>query len=165
MTEFYEVTQAHQITDLAALAKEIWREYYMPLLGEAQISYMLNKFQEEHVLHHQIAENQFRYFFLNLKNQTAGYIGVQTEHNSLFLSKLYVKEAFRGQGIGRDAMSFLEGWARGAQLGRIWLTVNRGNTASIHAYEKLGFRNIGMQDADIGSGYVMDDYIFEKRID
>ena len=39
-----------------------------------------------------------------------------------------------------------------------------GNEGSIRSYEKLGFTRIGTQDADIGGGYVMDDYLFEKAM-
>lgn len=164
MTEFCEVTQAAQVSALAALACEIWTEYYTPLLGQAQIAYMLDKFQSEAPMRRQMAQESYRYFFLKLNGATAGYLGVQVREGALFLSKLYVRRDFRGRGIGRDTMAFLEGWARGAGLSRVWLTVNRGNEGSIRSYEKLGFQNIGTQDADIGGGYVMNDYLFQKTI-
>jgi RimJ/RimL family protein N-acetyltransferase len=47
-------------------------------------------------------------------------------------------------------------------LMKIWLTVNRFNDTSIKIYESLGFLKTGTQVADIGSGFVMDDYIMEK---
>jgi ribosomal protein S18 acetylase RimI-like enzyme len=46
----------------------------------------------------------------------------------------------------------------------IWLTVNRYNDATIAVYEKKGFRTVRTQVADIGNGFVMDDYIMEKEI-
>lgn len=164
MTEFCEVTQDAQIPALAALAREIWTEYYMPLLGAQQIEYMLARFQSEEPMRRQLAEEGYRYFFLRQGGQTVGYLGVQAKDDALFLSKLYVRRECRGQGAGRDVMAFLEGWARGARLRRVWLTVNRGNEGSIRSYEKLGFTRIGTQDADIGGGYVMDDYLFEKAM-
>jgi diamine N-acetyltransferase len=43
------------------------------------------------------------------------------------------------------------------------LQVNRRNKAKSF-YEKLGFIIIKEFDFDIGNGYVMDDYLMEKKI-
>lgn len=164
MTSFCEVRPETDLPALAALAREIWTEYYTPLLGTAQIEYMLEKFQSEAPMREQLTHQGYRYFFLKQGAQTAGYLGIQIRDGALFLSKLYVRSACRGQGTARDVMAFLEGWARGAALSKIWLTVNRGNEGSIRSYERMGFQNVATQDADIGGGYVMDDYIFEKTV-
>ena len=37
--------------------------------------------------------------------------------------------------------------------------VNKYNSNSIAAYEKMGFLNLGPTVADIGDGFIMDDYI------
>jgi hypothetical protein len=42
--------------------------------------------------------------------------------------------------------------------------VNRNNENSIKTYERFGFDKAGTQVADIGGGFVMDDYIMEKTI-
>lgn len=164
MTTFVEVRTDEDVAALAALAREIWTEYYMPLLGAEQIEYMLAHFQSETPMRRQLDCEGYRYFFLHLDGVTAGYLGIQIKDDALFLSKLYVRRICRGNRIGRDVMAFVEGWVRGSGLCRVWLTVNRGNTASIRSYERMGFTNYGAQDADIGGGYVMNDYLFEKRI-
>ena len=46
---------------------------------------------------------------------------------------------------------------------KLQLTVNRNNK-SLSFYQKLGFKIIGEQNLDIGSGYFMDDYIMEREI-
>ena len=164
MTTFVEARTDEDVAALAALAREIWTEYYMPLLGAEQIEYMLAHFQSAAPMRRQLDHGGYRYFFLRLDGVTAGYLGIQIKDGALFLSKLYVRRDCRGNRIGRDVMAFVEGWARGAGLSRVWLTVNRGNTASIRRYERMGCTNYGTQDADIGGGYVMDDYLFEKRV-
>ncbi len=162
MTEFLEISPAEDLSALAALAKEIWTEYYTPLLGAAQVDYMLTNIQSEAPMRRQMEQASYRYFFLRHGTETVGYLGVQTQDNALFLSKLYVKKSARGKGTARDVMAFLEGWARGARLQKIKLTVNRGNTDSIKTYERLHFSNVGIVDSPIGEGYVMEDYVFEK---
>ena len=44
------------------------------------------------------------------------------------------------------------------------MTVNRNNTGSVAAYEKMGFQKVREQVAEIGGGYVMDDYIMELPV-
>lgn len=44
---------------------------------------------------------------------------------------------------------------------KIQLTVNKHNINSINAYKKWGFKTIDSVVTDIGSGFVMDDYIME----
>jgi RimJ/RimL family protein N-acetyltransferase len=82
----------------------------------------------------------------------------------MFLSKLYVLNSARGNGIGRMALAFMEKQTRELNLKKIKLTVNKLNTNSIKAYEKIGFINIEAIVQDIGNGYVMDDYVLEKII-
>ena len=80
------------------------------------------------------------------------------------MSKFYVKKSLRGKGIGKTAMAFIEEKALELGCDRISLTVNKNNTNSIMAYDKLGFDNKGPIVIDIGGGYIMDDYAFEKPL-
>ena len=96
--------------------------------------------------------------------EAAGYIGVQPEKGRLFLSKLYLRKAARGRGYARRILAFLSGFCSGAGLSALWLTVNRRNTDSIAIYEQMGFVKTREQVADIGNGYVMDDYVMEKML-
>jgi len=82
----------------------------------------------------------------------------------LFLSKIYVLKHYRGKKIGKRAMAFVEEQAKSCQLKSIRLTVNKHNTDAIHAYQQLGFKNMGSVVLDIGNGFVMDDFEMEKHI-
>lgn len=46
----------------------------------------------------------------------------------------------------------------------IWLTCNKHNNNSLIVYRHLGFETIDTQEADIGGGFIMDDYIMEYRL-
>ena len=46
----------------------------------------------------------------------------------------------------------------------MYLTVNTGNELGIRAYRGKGFETIEAVETDIGSGYIMDDYIMEKPV-
>ena len=60
-----------------------------------------------------------------------------------------------------SACDFLMGWSAARGLSKIWLTVNKYNDGSIAAYEALGMKRVRDQVADIGGGFVMDDYVYE----
>lgn len=148
---------------VAALAEGIWKEHYTPLIGAAQVEYMLEKFQSARAVAVQVAEG-YSYVLLEADRAAAGYCAVRPEADGgLFLSKLYIRKDFRGKGLGRRL--FEHAAARfGDPAGlSVHLTVNKGNAASIAAYERMGFRVERELRADIGGGYVMDDYVMARR--
>jgi GNAT superfamily N-acetyltransferase len=112
----------------------------------------------------QLQEEGYRYFFLVKNGAPIGYTGIKAEDGKLFLSKLYIRKAERGNGYASMAFSFLESLCRAEHLSAIWLTVNRYNSDTIAVYKKKGFVTVREQVADIGGGYVMDDYIMEKLV-
>ena len=155
---------AADIAEIARLGGVIWREHYGPILAEGQVDYMLERFQSEAAIAAGIAEGGYQYRLICLDGRPVGYAGYVFEAEALFLSKLYLLREARGCGAGRYVMDVLR--AAAAERGRpvIYLTVNRNNTGSIAFYEAMGFVKARTQVADIGGGYVMDDYIMELRV-
>lgn len=155
---FYPVTTKEEIDLVARLAKEIWTEHYINFLGAPQIAYMLEMYQSPAAIGHQIAGGAFRYYLISVADQPIGYLGVELREQTLFLSKLYLKQEMRGRGLARQALAFLEGVAREQQLSSITLTVNKKNTQAIAVYETMGFEHTAAPCVEIGGGFVMDDY-------
>ena len=153
-----------QFLQLETLANTIWREYYIPMVGKPQIDYMLEKFQSAVAIKNQV-EADFEYFIITFKKTPVSYIAIKKEENALFLSKIYVLSDYRGKKIAKTAMAFIEEKAKSYNLKTIRLTVNVNNTNAIKAYERLGFVNIRPLVADIGNGFVMDDYEMVRTID
>ena len=151
-----------QIAAVAALARETWMEHYLPLIGAAQVEYMLARFQSAEAIARQIAAEGYEYYW----TPGAGYLALvpASARQSAMLSKLYVLASRRGAGMGRAMVEFAE--KRAAQLGclELWLTVNKHNAGSIAFYEKVGFRKTEALVTDIGGGFVMDDWRMAKRI-
>jgi diamine N-acetyltransferase len=164
MIKFSPVLTKDQIGVLAVLADEIWHEHFIKILSIKQIDYMVEKFQSAPAMKEQIENQNYQYFFLEEKGSPIGYIGFKVDENKLFLSKIYILKKHRGSGYASQAFEFLEGLCAGMNLKAIWLTVNRFNQDTIKIYEKKGFEKIRTQVADIGQGYVMDDYIMEKKM-
>ncbi|AQQ10058.1 Spermine/spermidine acetyltransferase [Sedimentisphaera cyanobacteriorum] len=158
MAEFIKVQGEELIRRASKLAFDIWREHYIPIVGEGQVEYMLDKFQSERAISGSIADG-CDYYLTEADGQDAGYFALKIEPDGkAFLSKFYVAKGFRGQGLGRKSFEFVKRLAQKRQAEEIYLTVNKNNSDSIGIYEKLGFENRGSIVMDIGGGYKMDDY-------
>lgn len=157
MIKFKKV-ENNQIKELADLASSIWHEYWVCLLSSEQINYMVENFQSEKAIQNQIENENYSYYFILQNNEKAGYFGISDKGDYLFLSKLYIKKEFRHKGIGTKAFERIKELADGKP---IRLTVNKHNINSINTYKKWGFKTIDAVITDIGSGFVMDDYIME----
>ncbi|UVI33364.1 GNAT family N-acetyltransferase [Paenibacillus spongiae] len=159
-----KVKTKEEVALLAQLASDIWTEYFVCIISNEQIDYMLGKYQSVQAITVQIDEQGYEYYLLNVNNKNIGYLGINQEEGKLFLSKFYIQKEHRGMGYASRAMAFLVDLCQDRRLVSIWLTVNRNNNAAIAVYEKKGFRTIRTQVADIGNGFVMDDYVMEKEI-
>ena len=150
---------------IAGLAGEIWREHYTPLIGAAQVEYMLAKYQSAEQIYADITENGFTYFTAETDNPgdgIIGYCGIVPKGDYLLLSKLYVLRAFRGLGAARRMFDEAAAYCKRVYaLDKIRLTVNKHNDGSIAVYKKFGFTVVDSVKTDIGSGFYMDDYIME----
>lgn len=162
-----EYTEDAQLETLARLADEIWHECYADIISDLQIDYMVEKFQSAEALKAQIADEGYRYFVLEIDGVPSGYYGLKPlgatgmdKLQTMFLSKFYLRRELRGKGFGSQMYREIKRFTRRAGCELIKLTVNRGNIHAINVYKHLGMRVLEEKVTDIGSGYVMDDYIF-----
>ena len=161
----FSVLEDADIQKTADIAKIIWREYYTPIIGAAQVSYMLENFQSMETMKRQIEKEDFLYFLIKIDDVDVGYLSLRFEQdNRCFLSKIYILKEYRKNGYARRALLEIENLCEEKEQSAIWLTVNIHNEASISAYKKMGFEIIDEKCADIGAGFFMDDYIMEKRL-
>ena len=95
-----------------------------------------------------------------------GYTGghVETDTNRFFISKIYLLKEHRGEGLCSATVRFYKRLARERGLDALYLTVNKRNEMAIRAYKAKGFEVIDAAETDIGDGYIMDDYIMEKKL-
>ncbi|MDF2486989.1 MAG: family acetyltransferase [Herbinix sp.] len=162
--EFEPASEEEQIKIVAVLAREIWHEHYEAIIGKEQVEYMVECFQSEKAIADQINSAGYEYYLLKSSEGYNGYFSYRKEEKELFLSKLYIAKRYRGRGYARKALELIEQTCRSNCLTKIRLTVNRNNENSIKTYERFGFDKAGTQVADIGGGFVMDDYIMEKTL-
>lgn len=160
---FYPVINTELIYTVSSLADAIWHEYFTPIIGEEQVDYMLEKFLSPDALEEQI-QSGYEYFLFDFEAVFAGFAGFHVENGSMFLSKLYIFEDYRGKGISSHVFQQLVGICQKRKLDKIWLTCNKHNTHTLEVYKHWGFEIVREEVTDIGNGFVMDDYILEYKI-
>lgn len=153
-----------QIRAISQLAQVIWREHYTSILGEDQVEYMLATLQSREKIGEDIASEKAAYYLMEAGGEQAGYLSIEWQKDTLFLSKLYLLKEARGQGLASQALLHLISWAKEQGKLEVELTVNKHNEDAIHFYEKMGFERIASVATPIGGGYMMDDHIYVYRL-
>jgi len=146
-----------QVHQLVSMAKEIWYEYYLSIITQEQIDYMLDQFY-----HREKLENEWKsgidFWNIGESEEPIGYFSISgNEEGQFFIHKFYLKKENRGGGIGSRVFS--EILIKYPNTKEIRLQVNRMNIASINFYFKNGFKIEKWADFEIGNGYEMNDYI------
>ena len=151
---------------VADLADRIWRSHYITLISMAQIDYMLDGRYAPGRLRGYV-DSQARWLWvLRVDGVQAGYCSCSLgdDADAMKLEQLYLLADYQGKGLGGAMLRHVEAKTRELGRTRLYLTVNKGNAGSIAVYLKSGF--VVREEAvfDIGNGYVMDDYVMEKRL-
>ena len=153
-----------EISLLRSLAERIWRGSYASMISPAQIDYMLAlMYSPEKIraeldagLHWEIAE---------LDRDPVGFLAVEfTPERIAHLHKLYLLPELQGRGLGQEMLARVVTLAAERAAHEIRLRVNKGNLKAQRAYERAGFQVIDALVADIGEGYVMDDYVLRRPL-
>ena len=150
---------------VAELAREIWQQHFTPIIGAAQVEYMLNKFQSSKAIASQL-DDGWEYYMAIREKEHVGYTGLVPNvlEKKMLLSKIYVKSSARGHGVGNQILTFVEATSRTRGFDTVWLTVNRFNDSTVEWYIRHGFIIVDEVKKDIGGGFFMDDFIMEKKI-
>ncbi|MEN9909723.1 MAG: hypothetical protein RLZZ540_2872 [Bacteroidota bacterium] len=83
--------------------------------------------------------------------------------NTTKIHKIYILPETQGKGIGKLLIAAIAQFAKENNSTSLLLNVNRFNTA-LAFYQKLGFEIIEEIDIELDFGYLMEDYVMEKRI-
>ncbi len=162
MIKMIPATSKEDFESISRLARVIWHEHYPSIISIEQIEYMLGKFNSSHAIEAQVAEDVL-FYVIAFDDEPVGYTAIKQEVEFLFIRKLYLLKAYRGKKIAKHTIQFIESKTSAFGLKSIRLYVNKYNTNSMLAYEKMGFVKINAMLTDIGNGFVMDDYEMEKK--
>jgi diamine N-acetyltransferase len=145
---------------LRDLAARIWREYYPAIITHAQIEYMLGRMYSPEAISSELARGVV--WKLASRNGAAvGFLAFElnSAERRIKLHKLYLLPEMHGQGIGRAMLEEVKADAMRMGADQIHLQVNKRNSRAIAAYQRAGFQIERSIVADIGGGFVMDDFV------
>ena len=86
-----------------------------------------------------------------------------TEDTLFKLHKIYVLPSQQGIGVGQQILEWIVAQIKEQGASALELNVNKKNPA-IHFFKKMNFDISREEVIDIGSGYVMDDYVMTKAL-
>ncbi len=155
-----------ELSEVQRLAGIIWRRCYPGMISDGQIEYMLGWMYDLALMQREIKEQGIVYEGLFLEGKMIGFCshGKQPGGCDYKLHKLYLLPEHHGKGWGRAALRHVAEQARLAGCRFLVLNVNKRNERALRCYRANGFAVRSEVVADIGHGYVMDDYVMEKRL-
>jgi ribosomal protein S18 acetylase RimI-like enzyme len=154
-----------EIAEIVHMAESVWRHHFPGIISDEQIDYMLSRLYSLKAITREYMHDEVSYRFIVNRNRRVGFCAFGTEHGGVMkLHKLYVLPQFQRRGFGKEALSRIEEQCRKQNCSTAVLAVNKNNRGAIKAYESDGFKIREAVTVDIGGGFVMDDYIMEKRL-
>jgi ribosomal protein S18 acetylase RimI-like enzyme len=153
---YKKVSTPDELIALSKLATRIWNVHYPPIIGQLQVEYMLGKMYSLVSLTAQI--NSGHEFIAGYEgDRMVGFLSYsKTAEEEFMIHKWYVDTSLHGKGIGRG---LFDAAFADVDYKEIRLTVNRQNIQAINFYFKFGFIIEKIADFDIGSGFVMNDFV------
>jgi len=152
-------------SDIAAvieLAGVIWRHHYPGIISMEQIDYMLAQRYTPAIIRAQLQSGSAWWDLARVGDRIIGFAQYELYGSSMKLDKLYMHQDFQRQGHGARMLAHVEDAARRRGFDAVRLNVNKHNLKAIAAYRKQGYAVAETVVADIGGGYVMDDYVMQK---
>ncbi len=155
MIQFNKVIDLNEFN---LLSKKLFKETYKDILSSDQIKYMNEMFFSIDEIITNIKDN-YIYEYIIKDNLIAGFIVYKKHTDHIYLSKLYLKNEFKGKNIAIEVFKYLS-----LNNLDITLNVNKYNKHAIHVYLKNGFIIDYEYNTDIGNNYLMEDYIMKKIV-
>ena len=159
------VSKLRHIRALQKLTRTIWRQHFPGIISTEQVEYMLHRFYGFWSLLKKWWKGE-NFYLIRAGRRYVGYFSYTLEPDvaRAQLNKFFLQKEFRSKGIARVAFQHIIRRCEEAGCKSIWLAINRKNSGSIAAWERLGFKVAREEAFDIGSGFVMDDYIMERQL-
>jgi ribosomal protein S18 acetylase RimI-like enzyme len=158
--------QERDFAAVAAFARSIWLAHYGAIVTTGQIEYMLRSRFTADNLRTYLRSAERWMDLLEVDGDLAGYCSYALYRalGEMKLEQLYLAQRLHGVGLGARLLAHVE--RRSLELGArtLMLTVNKRNEKALRLYRRAGFTVREEAVFDIGHGYVMDDYVMEKRL-
>lgn len=155
------------VEGIRTVAHIAWPVAYHPhILTTEQLAYMLQLLYSADALEQAMNVKGQHFLVAELDGKPIGFAGFTPNHKvngTTHLDKLYVVPSLQGSGLGKALLENVISETKRAGNTILELNVNKRNKA-IEFYEHMGFSILREEVIDIGSGYVMDDYVMGRSI-
>jgi len=158
--------KAENIKTIQEITYTIWPITYGKILSEEQLDYMLDLFYSDEALNNQLDKKEQLFYMISEDETTLGFIGIEHHYKNepvTRIHKIYLLPETQGKGIGKKVIVEIQKLALENNSSSLSLNVNRFNSA-LSFYKKIGFEVIDEVNIDIGNGYLMEDYVMEKKL-
>ncbi|MBD8388300.1 GNAT family N-acetyltransferase [Dysgonomonas sp. BGC7] len=147
------------------LSDQIWPHTFKDILSPDQISYMMEMMYSQSSLEDQMSKGH-HYLLANEDGEYLGYVSYELNYknsDTTKIHKIYVLPSTQGKGVGRFFIDSVADIAKANGNKVLSLNVNRFNKA-IDFYKRIGFEVAGSENIDIGDGFLMEDFIMNKKL-
>ena len=160
-------TGEENIPAIQELVQLTWPVTYGPIIGQAQLDYMMQLIYNTEALKEQMYKKGHQFIVAAEHNVPVGFASYSVKNSDVptiyRLHKLYIDPVQQGKGIGKILFNFILNDIKPFGATDLELNVNRFNSAKLF-YEKIGFKVIAEEDIDIGNGYFMNDYVMNYKL-
>ncbi|CAK8054460.1 GNAT family N-acetyltransferase [Eupransor demetentiae] len=152
------------VIHLQQLSIESFSDTFRKDNDRAHLAEYLAKNYSDRQLTAEVANPDSEFYFNMVGEKYAGYIKLnvgqaQTEYrdaDGMEIQRLYLKQRYKGQGLGRQLMEFAIKQAKKAGKKYLWLGVWEENESALSFYQKVGFIECGDHDFDFGGDHQRD---------
>lgn len=164
---FQRLETAESLAAVRAIAADIWPKTFASILSAGQIAYMMDMMYAPAVMEKELSSG-YIFELVVIDGEPAGYIVCsacdEDPQRVLKLHKAYLLQDYHSKGIGQAMLNRALSLAAEGGFECVRLNVNKQNERAIRAYQRNGFTLFRSEKNAIGSGYYMDDYVFERRV-
>lgn len=159
---FKQVTKTRYVQQVAALAQEIFVQHYTKLTPKVAAA-LADAYQSDVLTDDEIHSGSVNYFLVCLGAETVGYFALDlTPTGALCLSRLFLRESARGQGIGRSVVAYAQKLAEGDGRSRLYLKVWAKDLKAEGFCKKCRFAKAETAPMEVLPGVVLDITTWEK---
>lgn len=160
-----EATKEHLFI-IQALSDKIWPHTFQDILTKEQIGYMMDMMYSTSSLEKQMDELNHHYLLVEDAGEYVGYTSYELNYKGAAttkIHKIYVLPSLQGKGVGRFLIDTIGEIAHKNGNNALSLNVNRFNKA-LDFYKRIGFDIVDHEDISIGNGFLMEDFVLNKKL-
>ena len=128
-----------KIERFCELAVPLYREYYIPLIGEIGAGELLN-FLKPEIIKKEIKNNLYEYYLIEYDNKYTGVLILQIQEEILHISKIFILKRYRKKGIFRQIIEKLKSTLKERNLKKLKICIERNSKKLPYIISKFDFK-------------------------